>query len=178
VASRETEWTYANNGRIAFVFMAFAVILLVLGLLAVVSFGSDAATGGSALLTIAIFLLVFTVLVFLPRLVRRGAVSFSVYSRRSIDEVEKAVRDAMEAVGRTPQVERIKSRLGRPPRIVTAEGSPARFRIEATRHPPANLESGEWTEIVESFLPREAKEAQALRDKVTERLGRAPPPDA
>src|SRR2546425_2938274 len=82
MAVREAEWTYSNDGRIAFVFLAFAIVLLALGLLAVTAFGSDAANAGAALLAIAIFLLVFALLVFLPRLARRGAASFSVYSRR------------------------------------------------------------------------------------------------
>ena len=91
MAVREAEWTYSNDGRIAFVFLAFAIVLLALGLLAVTAFGSDAANGGVALLAIAMFLLVFSVLVFVPRLARRGAASFSFYSRRTLDEAVKAV---------------------------------------------------------------------------------------
>src|SRR6266571_6200134 len=102
MAVREAEWTYSNDGRIAFVFLAFAIVLLALGLLAVTAFGSDAANGGVALLAIAMFLLVFAILVFLPRLARRGAASFSVYSRRSVDEAVKAVREAIEVSGRRP----------------------------------------------------------------------------
>ncbi|HVG36243.1 MAG TPA: hypothetical protein VNA10_00785, partial [Thermoplasmata archaeon] len=136
----------------------------------------DAANGGVALLAIAVFLLVFAVLVFLPRLARRGAASFSVYSRRSVDEAVKAVREAIEASGKTARVDVVKSRSDHPPRIVTADGIPSRFRIEVTRH-PAGAEGGlEWTEIVESSASRDGEEAQALRKQVTERLaGRAPP---
>ena len=93
MAVREAEWTYSNDGRIAFVFLAFAIVLLALGLLAVTAFGSDAANGGVALLATAMFLLVFAILVFLPRLARRGAASFSVYSRRSVDEAVKALSE-------------------------------------------------------------------------------------
>jgi len=176
MAVREAEWTYSNDGRIAFAFLAFAMVLLALGLLAVIALGSDAANGGVALLAIAVFLLVFAVLVFLPRLARRGAASFSVYSRRSVDEAVKAVREAIEASGKTARVDVVKSRSDHPPRIVTADGIPSRFRIEVTRH-PAGAEGGlEWTEIVESSASRDGEEAQALRKKVTERLaGRAPP---
>src|SRR2546428_639205 len=53
MAVREAEWTYSNDGRIAFVFLAFAIVLLALGLLAVTAFGSDAANAGAALLAIA-----------------------------------------------------------------------------------------------------------------------------
>src|SRR5437867_8940465 len=129
-----------------------------MGFLAVTAFGPDAALAGGALLTLAVFLLVFAILVFLPRLFTRGAVSFSVYSRRSIDEAESAVRAVIEASGRTARVERVRSRSRSPPRIVIAEGTPARFRIEVTRHAAAS-DSGEWTEIIESLPVREEAEA-------------------
>lgn len=177
MAARETEWAYSNDGRIAFVFLALAIVLLAIGLLAVTAFGSDAASGGVALLAIATFLLVFSVLVFLPRLARRGAASYSVYSRRSLDEAVKAVREAIEASGRTPRVDIVKSRSDHPPRIVTAEGIPTRFRIEVTRHPAGGEGGLEWTEIVESSPSRDGGEAQALRKKVTERLAGGSPPD-
>jgi len=177
MAVREAEWTYSNDGRIAFVFLAFAIVLLALGLLAVTAFGSDAANAGAALLAIAMFLLVFALLVFLPRLARRGAASFSVYSRRSVDEAVMAVREAIEASGKTAQVDVVKSRSDHPPRIITAEGIPSSFRIEVTRH-PAGAEGGlEWTEIVESSASRDGEEAQALRRRVTERLAGGSPPN-
>src|SRR6266571_1767435 len=72
MAERSTEWAYSNDGRIAFVFLGLAIVLLAIGLLAVTAFGSDAANGGVALLAIAMFLLVFSVLVFVPRIARRG----------------------------------------------------------------------------------------------------------
>src|SRR2546429_9729046 len=105
MATRETEWAYSNDGRIAFVFLALAIVLLAIGLLAVTAFGSDAANGGVALLAPAMFLLVFAILVFLPRLARRGAASFSVYSRRSADEAVKAVREPLEAPGKKARVD-------------------------------------------------------------------------
>ena len=176
--SHETVWTYANNGRIATVFLGLAMLFLAIGLLAVIAFGRDAADAGVAFLGIATFLLVFSVLVFLPRLARRGAVSFSVYSRRSVDEVEKAVREVIETSGRTPRVDVVKSRSDHPPRIVTADGIPARFRIEVTRY-PAGADGGDaWTEIIESFPSRNEAEAQALREKITERLASGPPTNA
>lgn len=168
--SSATEWAYANNGRIALTFLGLAIVFVVLGLVAVITFGSDAATAGAASLTLATFLIVFSLLVFLPRLARRGARSFSVFSRRSMDEAERAVREAIEATGRTPKVDHVKSRSRRPPRIVSADGIPTRFRIEATRHPAAKADGADWTEIIESFTLREQAEAQALRDKITERL--------
>src|SRR2546427_8745562 len=173
MAVGEGEWTYSTDGRIAFVFRAFGIVLRALGLLAVTALGSDAANGGVALLAIAMFLLVFAILVFLPRLARRGAASFSVYSRRSVDEAVKAVREAIEASGKKARVDVVKSRSDHPPRVVTAEGIPSRFRIEVTRH-PAGAEGGlEWTEIVEASASRAGEEAQALRKRVTERRAAA-----
>src|SRR2546428_4243781 len=88
-----------------------------------------------------------------------------------------AVREAIEASGKTAQVDVVKSRSDHPPRIITAEGIPSRFRIEVTRH-PAGAEGGlEWTEIVESSASRDGEEAQALRRRVTERLAGGSPPD-
>ena len=165
-----TEWAYANNARIAVVFLGFAIVLIGIGLLVVVAFGPDGGLAAGALLALAIFLLVFSVLVFVPRLVQRGAVSFSVYSRRSIDEAEHAVRAVIEASGRTARVERPRSRARSPPRIVIAEEIPARFRLEVTRHAATTSDSGEWTEIIESLPNRQLEEAQALRVKIAERL--------
>ena len=177
MAPRQSDWSYSNDGRIAFVFLALAIVLLAIGLMAVTAFGSDAANGGVALLAIAMFLVVFSVLVFVPRLARRGPSSFSFYSRRSLDEAVKAVREAIEASGRTPRVDIVKSRSERPPRIVTAEGIQARFRIEVTRHAAGSEGGLEWTEIVEASASRDGAEAEALRKKVRERLAGGSPPD-
>jgi hypothetical protein len=176
--SRGTEWAYANNGRIAAAFLGLAILLLGIGVVVVISFGADGANAAVALLAIAMFLLVFSVLVFLPRLARRGSMSFSVYSRRSIDDAERAVREAIAESGRTPRVAQVKSRSNHPPRIVTAEGVVARFRIEVTQHPSIADGGPDWTEIVESVRGRDGAEARALRDKIAERLAGGPPPGA
>src|SRR5436309_13636111 len=97
MAEPSTEWAYSNDGRIAFVFLGLAIVLLSIGLLALTAFGSDAANGGVALLAIAMFLLVFSVLVFVRRLARGGPSSFSFSSRRPLAEAAKAVRAAVDA---------------------------------------------------------------------------------
>jgi hypothetical protein len=163
------EWAYANHARMAVVFLGLASLLLGLGILGVAAFGAPAAVAASALLTIAVFVLVFTLLVFVTRVAKRGAASFSIYSRRSIDDAELAVRTALEAVGRNAQVKRVRSRSRTPARIVRADGVSARFRIEISRH-PATAEPGDWTEIIEVFPKGEQPEAQALRAKIREGL--------
>lgn len=179
MASAGTEWAYANNARMAVAFLALAILLLAVGVLAVRALGSDAGLAAATLLTVATFLLVFSALVFLPRLARRGGVSFSFYSRRSLDDVETAVRAVIEATGKSPQVRVLTSRRGRPRpvRIVTADGIRARFRIESARNPTAADGGIGWTEIIESFVPVNEAEALALREKIAARLGEAGPPE-
>src|SRR5437660_1793326 len=138
--------------------------VLVVGIVAVVAFGTEAVVAASSLLTIAMFVLMFTVLVFVTRVAARGAVSFSIYSRRSIDEAEQAVLNALETEGENAQVKRVRGRTKTPARIVSADGVAARFRIEVSRH-AALAEPGEWTEIIEVFPKGERPEAQALRAK-------------
>lgn len=172
-----TEWTYANNAKMAMTFLGLALVLLVgFGILAGLTVGQDAAFAASALLTLAVFLLVFSALVFIPRWVQRGPMSFSVFSERSIDEAEAAVSAAIEAAGRTPRIERLESRARSPSRIVTADGVPARFRIQITRHPTSGG-SGPRTEIIEVVPRVEGDEARALRQKVAEQLALVPARD-
>ena len=170
-----SDWTYANNWRISAAFLGLAILFLGVGLLVVLAFGVDAGLAGGTLLTIATFLLVFSLLVFLPRLARRGSMSFSLLSRRSIEDAEHTVREIIEETGQTPHVEVVKSRSDHPPRIVSAAGLAVRFRLEATRHASGTLEVGEWTEIVQTLSVADAKEAQALRERITARLAQAVP---
>ncbi len=167
-------WSYANNWHIAVFFLALAMMLLGIGSLAVAAFGDDAGMAGLSLLAIASFLLVFSVLVFLPRLVRRGSVSFSLFSRRSMADAQKAVEQAIEALGKAPRVEIIRSRSNHPPRLVTADGVVTRFRIESSRIGPGPVEGGIWTEIVQSLAATDADGAKVLRERINERLGRLP----
>ena len=165
----ETEWTYANHARMALIFSGLALVFLVGGILAVLTAGQDAAFAASGLLTLSVFLLAFSALVFFPRWAQRGPISFSVYSERSMDEAEAAVRAAIEAAGRTPQIERLEPRAGSPSRTVTAEGVLARFRIQTTRYPTSGG-SGPRTEIIEVVPRQDEAEARALRQKVAEQL--------
>jgi len=167
-------WSYANNWHIVFFFLALAMMFLGIGSLAVVAFGDAAGMAGLSLLAIASFLLVFSVLVFLPRLARRGSVSFSLFSRRSMADAQKAVEAAIEALGRAPRVEVKRSRSNHPPRLVTADGIATRFRIEASRVGPGPGEGGLWTEIVQSLVSTDADGARVLRERINERLAGLP----
>src|SRR6266699_2830658 len=167
-------WSYANNWHIAVFFLAMAMMLLGIGSLAVAAFGDTAGMAGLSLLAIASFLLVFSVLVFLPRLVRRGSVSFSLFSRRSMADAQNAVEQSIEALGKGPRVEGARARSNHPPRIVSADGILNRFRIEASRVGPGPVEGGFWTEIVQSLASTDADRARLLRERINERLGRLP----
>jgi uncharacterized protein (DUF58 family) len=169
VAVPGLEWAYANHARMAVLFLSLASLLLLIGIAAVAVFGLEGVVAASYLLIIAVFVLAFTLLVFVSRIAKRGAVSFSIYSRRSIDDAEQAVRAALEADGRTAQVRLVRSRSQTPARIVSADGVSARFRIEVTRH-AATAEPGIWTEIIEVFPKGERPEARALRAKILEGL--------
>src|SRR3989441_5948777 len=146
--SRGSEWAYANNGRIAAEVLGFAILLLGIGLIAVIAFGADAVNAGVALLAIATFLLVFSVLVFLPRLARRGSLSFSVYSRRSIDDAEKAVREVLEEAGRTAPPRQGQIRLQTPPPVVTAAGNLTPVRIARYRLSSPNVRGNYRADIL------------------------------
>ena len=169
MATARLEWAYANHARMAVLFLALASALLGLGIAAVAAFGTNAALAGTIVLILAIFILAFTLLVFVSRVAKHGAVSFSILSRRSIDDAEAAVRSALEADGRTAEVRVVRSRSRTPARIVSADGVSARFRIEVTRH-AATVEPGTWTEIIEVFPKGERPEARALRAKILEGL--------
>ena len=170
-------WTYANNLRVATMFLGLSMVSLGIGVLLVLSYGADATDAALTFLTIGIFLAVFAVLVFLPRLVRRGAISFSLYADRPLDEAERVVREALSQDGATVRVEVVRSRSDRPPRIVVADGMAPRFRIESSRSPEAPADARSWTEVIQSGMAdEEDEEARRLRDRVAARLhGERPP---
>src|SRR3989304_10173317 len=90
-----SDWVYANPWRLLSGFLGAAMVLLGIGLLGVTQVGADAAFGAGILLAIAAFLLVFAVLLFLPRLRRHGTLSFRVDVPRSVEEVEAAGRGGL-----------------------------------------------------------------------------------
>lgn len=143
------------------------MILLGIGLLGVAQVGADAAFGAGVLLGIAVFLLVFVLLLLVPRLRRDGMFSFRLVVPASVDEVEAALREALGAAGRTVRVEVVRSRAPNPPRLVITEGVPARFLLGAL----SRRESGdrlETTEVVQIGIRDAGDEgARQLRDLVS-----------
>ncbi|OGS46109.1 MAG: hypothetical protein A3K66_02185 [Euryarchaeota archaeon RBG_16_67_27] len=152
------------------------MVLLGVGLLAVMSMGSDAAFGAGILLAIASFLAVFAVLLLFPRVRRQGTVTFRVVVPMTMDDAEAAVRRAFEGSGRTVRTEVLASRGRKPPRVVIADGVHPRFVLEAV----SLRESGdglERTEVVQIGLAAEADPAaRELRELVSSALSAAPNP--
>jgi len=176
-SGRRVTWTYANNLRIATMFLGLAMVSLGVGVLLVVAYGVEAAEGALTFLVLGIFLAVFAVLVFLPRIVRRGAISYSLIADRPIEETAAAVREALSQDGATARVEILRSRSDRSPRVVVMDGTAPKFRIEPTRPPESPREGRSWTEVIQSGLADERdEEARRLRERVAARLlGERPP---
>lgn len=157
--------------------MFLAGALVVLGIVAaiVASSPSDPETAAIAdvLLGTAVFLLIFGVLVFLPRVLSRGAMSYSLHVERSMDDVEGTVRHAVEAVGRAAKVQVRKSRLKRPPRIVLIDGIPTRIVLRAAPYREKRAEGTSWTEVVVAGLSSAADEfARELRERISTGLAK------
>ncbi len=126
------------------------------------------------LLGTAVFFLIFGILVFVPRLMSRGAMSYSLHVERSMDDVESAVREVVEAVGRAPRVEVRKSRLRRPPRTVRMDGVPTRILLRAAPYRERRAEGTSWTEVVLVGLSSAKDEfALELRERISAGLARA-----
>lgn len=176
-AGTHGSWTYANNLRIATMFLGVAMVSLGGGVLLVLAYGVEASEGALTFLVIGIFLAVFAVLVFLPRIIRRGAISYSLVADRPIEETAAAVRDALSQDGAPARLEVLPSRSDRPPRIVLVEGVAPRFRIEPTRPPGSPREGRSWTEVIQSGLAdEEDEEARRIRERVAARLQGGRPP--
>lgn len=168
--SDEVRWTFADNWHILLAFLGTAIAILALGVLAVLGAGADAAPGAGVLLSLGVFLVVFAVLLLVPRLTRRGAKSYRLVVDRPIEEVEQEVRGVLESGGRKVTTDVVSTRSPRPPRVLTAEGAPWRIRLERV----SRRESGdgvEQTEVVQVGVGAEGDaEACAVRDVVAARL--------
>lgn len=165
-------WAYSDDLRLVTVFLGGAMVLFGIGVLIVLAWGADGAAPGDVALGIGVFLLVFAVLLLAPRIRSRGARSFSLFVGLSMDEVQAAIRDVAREGGHSVQVEVVRSRARRPPRIVTLEGGSTRFLLRAAPYREGGRDAPAWTEVV--AVGRDVdKDAGAgdLRDRIASRLG-------
>lgn len=174
--STTAAWTYANDLRLGGFFLGMTMVIFGAGMLVVVVGGANEADTADLLLAIGIFVLVFTVLLTLPRLRSRGAMSYSLHVERSMDDVEAAVRLALEGMGHMVRVEVKPSRLRRPPRLVQVDGVAPRFLLKAAPYREERGKGTVWTELVQIGIEQASDElARELRDRVATRLVATPP---
>lgn len=168
-------WAYMNDLRFGAIFLGAAMVVFGAGMLVVILGGVDEAATADLLLAIGIFLLIFTVLLALPRIHSRGAVSYSLLVERSMDEVEQSVRSALEEMGRKVHVEVASSRSRRPPRLVHVDGVASRFLLRAAPYREERGKGSSWTEIVQNGIGKGSDEvARELRERIAARLTASP----
>jgi hypothetical protein len=163
-------WTYSDNYMMLAGFLVAAIAALGGGFVAVVAGGAEYASGASVLLSLGVFLVVFAVPVLVPRLTRRGARCYRLLANRPLGEVEREIRDALEASGRSLTVRAYAGRWAPAARIVSVDGAPWAIRIEATSRREAAAASPR-TEIVQVRVRGEADaDAREVREMLTARL--------
>lgn len=164
-------WMYVNDARIAIMLLGVACVVLGLGLLLFLAYGAEHVDTVDALLGIGVFLLLFCLILFVPRLRNRGPMSYSLLVERPMNEVEALVRKAVEETGRTVNVEVPQSRLQRPPRAVFVGGVAWRFSVRPAPYRERRDEGTAWTELVQcGFREGEDEAARDLRQRVLSRL--------
>lgn len=165
------EWSRDNNAAILIGFLGVSIALEGVGLLSLMTTGAEAALFAGVLLSLATFLLVFAVLLLLPRFIRRRGRSYRLLAAQPIDVVETALRQVLEEGGRTVRVE-----VGRPhrrqaPRIVSAEGLDWWIRLEPWPGGSPLGSHGYRTEIVQVGARLDRDElAVSLRERIATNL--------
>ncbi len=168
-------WSYVNDLRFGGIFLGSSMVVLGVGMLVVIVGGVDGAATADLLLIIGIFLLIFTVLLSLPRIRSRGAVSYSLHVERSMDDVENAVRSALAGTGHEVRVEVTTSRARRPPRVVHVDGVASRFLVRAAPYREERGKGTTWTELAQVGMSTGSDEvARELRDRISARLAASP----
>ena len=163
-------WSFANDARILRFFIGGTrgVLAIVAGVALAFPSEPEFVSVVDVLFGIAVFVLLFGLLVFLPRLLSRGASSYSLHVARAMDDVEEVVRRAVESAGRSVRVEVRKSRLPRPPRTVQIGGLPTRIVLRAAPYRERKGEGTSWTEIVQAGMTSALDEdARDLRERIT-----------
>ena len=164
-------WIYINDARLVSRFLGLAMVVLGIGLLVTLVYGPEENDTVDVLLGIGVFILLFSVLLFLPRLRSRGAMSYSLVIGHPMDEVEAAVKGVVEESGRTARVEVLPARLRAPPREVYVEGVAWRLSLRNAAYREQRGDDTRWTEIVQIRLENEKDEvARELRERILSRL--------
>ncbi len=164
-------WMYVNDARLISGFLGLAMVVLGLGLLITLAYGPDQNDTVDVFLGAGVFVLVFSVFLFFPRLRSRGPMSYSLVIGQGMDAVEEAVKGAVEASGRTARVEIVRARLRLPPRNVFIEGVPWRLSLRSAAYREQRGDETRWTEIVQAGLDDEKDEvARELRERILSRL--------
>jgi len=164
-------WMYVNDMRILSILLGGACVVLGLGVLLFEAYGTEHEDTVDVLLGTGVFLMIFCLLLFLPRLRSRGPRSFSLLVERPMDEVQEAVKSAVAETGRTVRVEILRSRSARPPRTLSVDGVPWTFSLRAAPYRERERDGTSWTELVQSgFENMEDEVARDLRERVLVRL--------
>jgi hypothetical protein len=164
-------WIYVNDARILLMLLGIACGVLGLGLLIFLAYGLEQMDTVDVLFGTGVFLMLFCLLLFLPRLRSRGPTSFSLLIEQPMDEVEEAVTGAIEETGRKARIEVLRARFERSPRSVFVEGVSWNFSLRNAPFRERKEDGTKWTEIVQSgFENEEDKVARELRERVLRRL--------
>ncbi len=97
--------------------------------------------------------------------------SYTLVIRHPLDDVEAAVKGAVEETGRMVRVEVVQARLRTPPRDVFIEGIGWRMTLRNAAYREQRGDDRRWTEIVQAGLENEEDEvARELRERILSRL--------
>ncbi len=164
-------WMYVNDLRLVSRFLGAAIVILGVGMLVAYVYGPGENDTVDVLLGTGVFILIFSVLLFLPRIRARGAMSYSLVTAHGLDDVEDVVKGAVTETGRTARVEVVPVRLRVPPRDVFIEGVSWRLSLRNAPYREQRGDDRRWTEIVQAGLENEEDEvARELRDRILSRL--------
>ncbi len=164
-------WNYVNDLRLVSRFLGAAMVVLGIGMLVTLAYGPDQNDTVDVLLGTGVFLLIFSVLLFLPRIRTRGAMSYSLVVGHGLDDVEEVVKGAVADCGHSARVEVVPVRLRVPPRDVFIEGLPWRLSLRNAPYREQRGDTTRWTEIVQVGLENEEDEvARRLRERILSRL--------
>jgi uncharacterized membrane protein YkgB len=81
-------WMYVNDLRLVSRFLGAAMVVLGIGVLVAFAYGPDQNDTVDVLLGTGVFILIFSVLLFLPRIRTRGAMSYTLVVGHGLDDVQ------------------------------------------------------------------------------------------